>query len=164
MIGKSLFLLVFIIWVYITAKFFEDGSEVGPVISFLILSLATWKVFGIGKAFLLIAVVILNIWLIYSDFWEDNFFIALCITCLVGWGVFEWVIKPLGRELINAYGAIGLIIIIIAIAFTLMLMIGIHRKFENKHKVEEALRDVDDIREHLNQKMFEEWEREEREK
>lgn len=167
MIGKSLFLLVFVIWLYITAKFYEDYT-LGPIISFLILCLATWKVFGISKAFLLIAFGVLiyvmdSDYVINYDFVDKEFLIPFCITCLFGWGVFEWVVKPLGRQWLSAYGAIGLIIIIIAIIFTLMLMVGIHKRFENKDKVEEALRDVDDIREHHDQKMFEEWEREERE-
>lgn len=149
MIGKSLFLLVFVIWLYITAKFYEDYT-LGPIISFLILCLATWKVFGISKAFLLIAFGVL-IYVMDSVFVDKGFLILFCITCLFGWGVFEWVVKPLGRQWLSAYGAIGLIIIIIAIIFTLMLMVGIHKRFENKNKVNSVLRAV---REKVNKTPF----------
>lgn len=149
MIGKSLFLLVFVIWLYITAKFYEDYT-LGPIISFLILCLATWKVFGISKAFLLIAFGVL-IYVMDSGFVDKGFLILFCITCLFGWGVFEWVVKPLGRQWLSAYGAIGLIIIIIAIIFTLMLMVGIHKRFENKNKVNSVLRAV---REKVNKTPF----------
>ena len=137
MIGKSLFLLVFVIWLYITAKFCEHYT-LGPIISFLILCLATWKVFGISKAFLLIAFGVL----IYV---MDSMIPRFCITCLFGWEVFEWIVKPLGRQWLSVYGAIGLIIYIIAIIFTLMLMVGIHKGFENKNKVDSALRAARDI-------------------
>ena len=148
MIGKSLFLLVFVIWLYITAKFYEHytlGPIISSIISFLILCLATWKVFGISKAFLLIAFGVL-IYVTHCDFMDNKgFLIPFCITCLFGWGVFEWVVKPLGRQWLSAYGAIGLIIIIIAIIFTLMLMVGIHKRFENKDKVNSALSAARDI-------------------
>lgn len=147
MIGKSLFLLVFVIWLYITAKFYEHYT-LGPIISFLILCLATWKVFGISKAAFLLIAFVVSIYVMDSDFVGKKILIPFCITCLFGWGVFEWVVKPLGRQWLSAYGAIGLIIIIIAIIFTLMLMVGIHKRFENKDKVNSALRAVRDIQYH----------------
>lgn len=143
MIGKSLFLLVYIAWVFAAAEAIFYYKEIKAFSSFLILYLLSWKVFGSGKTFWLILFgVLINVtWYIirYHNPWIA-ILISFCVTCLVGRKVFELVFKPLGSEWHSAYGVIGLLVIIIAILFTLMLLIGIHRRFKNKAKVEKVLR------------------------
>ncbi|MDD6407929.1 MAG: hypothetical protein PUF82_08070 [Lactobacillus equicursoris] len=140
MIGKLLFLLVFIInGIFDTVAKDDSGKS---FIFFCVLCLTSWKVFGVSCTYLITFVIVLCFaygFLRNREEYSSPIFSGIMYIVglyLTGWGAYENIIKQLKMELLSVYGGIGsLKIVIIATPFTLMLVMVIHWIIKFIHRI-----------------------------